>query len=382
VRASSLPRLRARSAFAAADQGCRPRRRRLAALRFRACADHAHRSRRRGERPERGRRRDLRERGVGDALRARRALRVRSGRSLFLGADVAKGLLVAFARLPHPPAGHRGRRDASTGSEVIPLCLARGPWGDGRCEVRPEPPAQRPIVNRGGGRVKERRLAARVGTASPHAFGRGRCRFRNDGYLRGGAMGGRLVPCGACSRHVRCSEVACPFCGGAVSMAPIPSREPFRRLAAAAAVVALTGCATGGSSLPPYGAPPFVEDDASIGPSNNNGVTCKTSAGCLPGQVCCGAVNMTTSCQTGPCPSTALGPLQLCGIAAECLRTGDTCGPLTADPMVMVCNAPSGDDGGLSSDASSGPDGGNDGPSSDGDMSDTGTPDAPTTPGD
>ena len=44
-------------------------------------------------------------------------------------------------RALHPPAGDRGRRDAHTGSEVIPLRPARGPWGDGRCEVRPERPA-------------------------------------------------------------------------------------------------------------------------------------------------------------------------------------------------------------------------------------------------
>jgi hypothetical protein len=80
-----------------------------------------------------------------------------------------------------------------------------------------------------------------------------------------------------------------------------------------------------------------------------------------------------------------LGPLQLCGISAECLAKGDTCGPSTADPefgtMLMTCNAPGGDDGGSSSSSSSGgQDGGNaeGGPSSDGDNgTDTGISDAP-----
>jgi hypothetical protein len=79
-----------------------------------------------------------------------------------------------------------------------------------------------------------------------------------------------------------------------------------------------------------------------------------------------------------------LGPLQLCGISAECLTAGDTCGPSTADPelgaMIMTCNAPGGDDGGSSSGSSSGgQDGGNaeGGPSSDADNgSDTGISDA------
>ncbi len=193
-------------------------------------------------------------------------------------------------------------------------------------------------------------------------------------------MAERLVPCAGCSRHVRCSEAACPFCGVTSFTSPQPSREPFRRLAAAAAVAAgvtgLTGCSSGGSVLAPYGAPPFLEGaDASIEVSSN-GITCRTSAGCLPGQVCCGTIAMTTSCQAGPCPGTMLGPLQLCGISAECLAIGDICGPPQPPipPLgVMLCNAPgdrgTADEGGV----------GEDGSSSDGDNgSDTGISDAAT----
>jgi hypothetical protein len=77
----------------------------------------------------------------------------------------------------------------------------------------------------------------------------------------------RLVPCGGCSRHVLCSESACPFCGVAVLAGEAPrSRELFRRMAAAAAVAAgvtaLTGCASGEASVPLHGVP-GVPGDAS-----------------------------------------------------------------------------------------------------------------------
>jgi hypothetical protein len=49
---------------------------------------------------------------------------------------------------------------------------------------------------------------------------------------------------------------------------------------------------------------------------------------------------MTTNCQTGPCPNTAIGPIQLCASAAECFTATDTCGPLALDPTlpIKVCN--------------------------------------------
>jgi hypothetical protein len=57
-------------------------------------------------------------------------------------------------------------------------------------------------------------------------------------------MAEKLTPCGECSRHVKASEAACPFCGAAMVAAPVPI-VPFRRMAAAAAVAsvaALAGC--------------------------------------------------------------------------------------------------------------------------------------------
>jgi len=64
-----------------------------------------------------------------------------------------------------------------------------------------------------------------------------------------------LVICSGCSRHIKVSEVACPFCSAAASSARPSTGEPFRRMAAAAAVAAgvtsLTACASstpGGSS--------------------------------------------------------------------------------------------------------------------------------------
>ena len=74
------------------------------------------------------------------------------------------------------------------------------------------------------------------------------------------------------------------------------------------------------------------------------GLACTSAAVCASGQVCCGAITMTANCQAGPCPSTPIGPIQLCATSAECFMAGDTCGPLAVDPSlpVMVCNAPVG----------------------------------------
>jgi hypothetical protein len=94
-------------------------------------------------------------------------------------------------------------------------------------------------------------------------------------------MADQLIPCSACLRHVRRAEVACPFCGAAVSTAPQPPREPFRRLAAAAAVAAgvaaLTGCSDSssgsGSGTGFYGSPGVLEDSGedSGNPSGGDG---------------------------------------------------------------------------------------------------------------
>src|SRR5580704_17403350 len=108
-------------------------------------------------------------------------------------------------------------------------------------------------------------------------------------------MSERLLPCGACLRHVRCSELVCPFYGAAGSKAEPPSTEPFRRLAAAAAVAASvaslsssgSGCGTSGTLFYGSAGIPIAEDagggDAEA-PSGalfygsapfDNGITCK-----------------------------------------------------------------------------------------------------------
>ena len=73
-------------------------------------------------------------------------------------------------------------------------------------------------------------------------------------------MSAHLVPCPSCSRHVRSSESACPFCASALapSAGPAP-RSPGQRLSRAAlfalgaSAAAVAACA--GSTTPLYGAP-------------------------------------------------------------------------------------------------------------------------------
>jgi hypothetical protein len=176
--------------------------------------------------------------------------------------------------------------------------------------------------------------------------------------------------------------------------------------AVAAGVAALTGagCATARAGASDGGAGPLEDgatgfpEDAGTGIEGNEDatsgatfygapgigdITCMTSAGCLPGQLCCGTLNLTTSCQAGPCSSG----FQLCGVSAECVVAGDTCesSPIVTSlgVMIMTCNAPS-DDGGSPGDGSSGPDGGGaaDSSSSDGDRGDAAMSDALTISGD
>jgi hypothetical protein len=76
------------------------------------------------------------------------------------------------------------------------------------------------------------------------------------------------------------------------------------------------------------------------------GVTCMNAAGCPSGQVCCATVMMTTSCQAGPCPSTAIGPIQLCATPAECsIKTDTVCGPIPLAPTLPVKECQAGDGG-------------------------------------
>ena len=87
----------------------------------------------------------------------------------------------------------------------------------------------------------------------------------------------------------------------------------------------------------------------SIGASSSGagGVTCTSSATGRRGTVCCGTISMTTSCQVGPCPSSAIGPLQLCSSDSECFTPGDTCAPLPVAPTlpIKICSKPTPDAG-------------------------------------
>jgi hypothetical protein len=78
----------------------------------------------------------------------------------------------------------------------------------------------------------------------------------------------RLIPCAACSRHVKSSDAECPFCKAPMLPLAGPPPEPFRRMAAAAAVaagvVALTGCSSSSSSTAVTAGDAQVDDAAEV----------------------------------------------------------------------------------------------------------------------
>ncbi len=69
-------------------------------------------------------------------------------------------------------------------------------------------------------------------------------------------------PCPHCRRHVRVEERACPFCGGAVAVAPTPAATLRLTRAAIMAFTTSLGVAAVGCPrspepvVQPYGAPP------------------------------------------------------------------------------------------------------------------------------
>ena len=71
-----------------------------------------------------------------------------------------------------------------------------------------------------------------------------------------------LVPCSACSRHVRSTEAACPFCRASfdppTARAPDELRSPVRLSRAALALAGMAALSACGKSLeaPAYGGPP------------------------------------------------------------------------------------------------------------------------------
>lgn len=74
----------------------------------------------------------------------------------------------------------------------------------------------------------------------------------------------KLVPCSVCQRHVRSTEAACPFCGGALTESS-PSDDFVPGLVSRAAALALTatlaatGCNRNEPARPP--APPTAQSD-------------------------------------------------------------------------------------------------------------------------
>lgn len=96
-----------------------------------------------------------------------------------------------------------------------------------------------------------------------------------------------------------------------------------------------TGCPNVTEAFALCGFPPYP------GPSIG---ACTSASMCSKGDICCGDLEMSTSCLPGPCP-LATFPIQLCATSAECFTQGDTCGPLTTPVAVSgitVCNASSG----------------------------------------
>jgi hypothetical protein len=74
----------------------------------------------------------------------------------------------------------------------------------------------------------------------------------------------------------------------------------------------------------------------------SGGIACMSAEACPRGTVCCATVQITTTCQVGPCPST----VQLCSTDAECVARGDSCGlddrtlPITLPGDFPICNPP------------------------------------------
>jgi hypothetical protein len=79
----------------------------------------------------------------------------------------------------------------------------------------------------------------------------------------------QFVLCAGCSRHVKSEEAVCPFCGEGLSSARPSTGEPFRRMAAAAAVAAgvatVAGCGSPPSLVAYYGSAGIPADSGDDG---------------------------------------------------------------------------------------------------------------------
>src|SRR5450432_3685416 len=97
-----------------------------------------------------------------------------------------------------------------------------------------------------------------------------------------------LVPCPECNRHVRVSELECPFCASPLDLANTPPPQlPRSRLSRAATLAfgatlvsatAISACSAGTAVAPPYGSAPG--EGAGAGPANGgSGGAAQPSAG-------------------------------------------------------------------------------------------------------
>ena len=86
----------------------------------------------------------------------------------------------------------------------------------------------------------------------------------------------RLIPCAACSRHVKASDAECPFCRASMLAVSAPATAPYRRMTAAAAVaagvVALTGCSSSSDGSRASADDASTGDDSSVGNDASVGV--------------------------------------------------------------------------------------------------------------
>lgn len=80
-----------------------------------------------------------------------------------------------------------------------------------------------------------------------------------------------LVPCPSCSRHVRASETACPFCGDAIDLSASPApAEPRSRLGRVA-IFAFGATLIGATSMVACGGDSDDGDDGGTGGTIGSG---------------------------------------------------------------------------------------------------------------
>jgi hypothetical protein len=142
-------------------------------------------------------------------------------------------------------------------------------------------------------------------------------------------IGASTVTCGGTSSPARAcvpgASVACTGPAGCTG---------FQVCNAGGSALGPCDCASGADDTGPD-AGPMSGESSSSSSSSGGAITCTSAAACEPGQVCCGTVDLTSSCQAGPCPMQ-----QWCAGVAECLEAVATCGP-SVEGEPSTCNASS-----------------------------------------